>query len=412
VLAGVTALLGATTGFFPALPLSFGGLPLVIGTAMVPAVAVVAGRYLTGRGSLSDATIGGLGAVGILATHTSEVPLLALFLAPMVAEALLRRRLNLSTALRRAATFGAWCALLAAPTLPRVAGGAAERSGIDEGRAASLTTALEAFRSVVGHGAADLLGLLALAGLGLCLVRRRHLALVATAGAVLGLYAVATGVHGPLRAITVPWYQHPGRIALNLVLLIPFFAALALMELAPALWARGRERAGALVPALVLAAALAMAGFSTSAGDLRTLFRERSIVDADARAAFVYLKSATRPGERVLNDANTDGSVWMYPFAGVVPLLGLEPARLTESWRERVWLLENLPARGRDVRVDQYLRKYKVRFIYFDDRTFTDQHHHVDGEAIRATPGVCPRFSRGTVRVYEIVDPTACRTPV
>ncbi|HYH50839.1 MAG TPA: DUF6541 family protein [Acidimicrobiia bacterium] len=412
VLAGVTALLGATTGFFPVLPMSFGGLPLVIGTSMVPAVAVVAGRYLNGRGSLRDAAVGGLGAIGVLATHTSEAPLLGLFLAPVLAEAVLRRRLRPSDALRRAAIFGAWCAILAAPTLPRVAGGAAERSAIDEGHAASLGKAFGAFRAVVGTGAADVLGLLALVGVGLCLVRRRHLPLVATTGAVLGLYVVATAVRGPLRAVTVPWYQHPGRIALNLVLLIPFFAALALVEFGPVLWARRRERAGGFVPVVGLAAALAVAGFSASADDLRSLFRERSIVDTDARAAFAYLKTAVNPGERVLNDAITDGGVWMYPFAGVVPLLGLQPAKLTDSWNERVWLVENLPSLGRDPRVEQALRKYNVRFVYFDDRTFTDNPHHVDGAALGATPGLCPRFSQGTVRVYEVVSPPDCSTPL
>ena len=42
--AGLSALLGAATGFFPLLPLSFGGLALVVGMAMVP----VEGRVAAG----------------------------------------------------------------------------------------------------------------------------------------------------------------------------------------------------------------------------------------------------------------------------------------------------------------------------------------------------------------------------
>jgi hypothetical protein len=415
VLGGLAALFGATIGFVPVLPLSFGGLPLTIGLAMLPAVAVVAGRYLAEKGALPvDAAIAGFGAVGILATHSSEIPLLALFLAPVVVEALLRRRLRPVTLLRRAAVFGGWCVLLAAPTLPLLAGGTAERSGIDEGRTASLGTALGALRSVVGQGAADIVALLALVGVVLCLWRRRHLPVVATTAAVLGLYAIASGVRGPLRAFTVPWYQHPGRIALNLVLLIPFFAALTLMELGPGLWARIRqqERGPALLPVLTLAGALGLGGLAVAAGNMRTLFRERVVVGAEAKAAFAYLSTVVHPGERVLNDANTDGSMWMYPFEGVVPLLGLHPATATPSWRERIWLLENLPSLPHDPRVGEYLRKYRVRFVYFDDRTFTDNPHHVDGEAVRTTPGLCLRFSQGTVRVYEIVGPSDCPTPV
>ena len=410
LLAGLAALLGATIGFFPVLPLSFGGLPLVIGLAMVPAVAVAAGRYLTGAGSLPDAAIVAFGAVGILATHTSEVPLLALFLGPVLAEAVLRSRVSLAVLARRVAILAAAVVLLTAPTLPLIAGGTDERSGIDEGRTASLGDALGALRAVVGQGGADVVAVLALVGVGLCLRRRRHLPVVATTAAILGLYAVASGVHGPLRAVTVPWYQHPGRIAMNLVLLIPFFAALALVELGPALVARGRERAG-FAPAVLVAGALALAGFSTGAANMRTLFHERVVVGADAEAGFAYLEAVVQPGERVLNDANTDGSMWMYPFRGVVPLLGLRPARSTPSWDERVWLIENLPAIDRDPRVRELLRTYNVRHVYFDDRTFSHNPHHVDGEALRNTAAFCPRFSRGTVRVYEIVGPPGCPAP-
>lgn len=412
LLAGVAGLLGATIGFFPVLPLSFGGLPLVIGLAMVPAVAVAAGRYLTGAGSLPDAAIVAFGAVGILATHTSEIPLLALFVGPVLAEAVLRRRVRMVTLVRRVAILTAACALLTAPTLPLIAGGTAERSGIDEGRTASLGSALGALRAVVGEGGADVVAILALVGLGLCLWRRQHLPVVATTAIILVLYAVASGVHGPLRAITVPWYQHPGRIAMNLVLLIPFFAALALVELGPALWSWGRERADGPVPAVVVAVALAVAGSSTGAANMRTLFHERVVVDADAKAAFAYLKTVVQPGERVLNDANTDGSMWMYPFSGVVPLLGLRPARSTPSWHERVWLIENLPAIDRDPKVREILRKYNVRHVYFDDRTFPRNPHHVDSAALRNAASFCPRFSRGTVRVYEIVEHSDCPTPI
>jgi hypothetical protein len=411
LLAGVAALLGATIGFFPVLPLSFGGLPLVVGLAMVPAVAVTAERYLTGAGSLPDAGIVAFGTVGILATHTSEVPLLALFVVPVLAEAVLRHRVRLAILVRRLAVLGAACVLLTAPTLPLIAGGTAERAGIDEGRTASLGDALSALRAVVGGGGADVVAVLALVGVGLCLRRRRHLPVVATMAIILGLDAVASGVHGPLRVLTVPWYQHPGRIAMNLVLLIPFFAALTLVELVPSLWARGRQRADGLVPGVLVAVALAFAGFATGATDMRTLFHERVVVGADAKAAFAYLRTVVQPGDRVLNDANTDGSMWMYPFEGVVPLLGLRPARSTPSWEERVWLIENLPAIDRDPRVRELLRTYDVRHVYFNDRTFSRNPHHVDGEALRNTAAFCPRFSRGTVRIYEIVGPSDCPTP-
>lgn len=408
LLAGLTALLGATTGFFPLLPLSFGGLPLVIGLAMVPAVAVVAGRYLTGDGPPADGAVGALGAVGILATHTSEIPLLAMFLAPAVIEAVWRRRATIRAVARRVAAFGLTCAVLTAPTLRLIAGGTAERSGIDEGRVASFRHALSNFRAIVGGGGADIVLLLAAVGVAVCVRRRRHLALLTTTAGVLGLYLIATGVQGPLRAVTVPWYQHPGRVALNLVLIIPFFAALAVAETLPALWARRAEAGNALVPVVGLTVALALAGFATAAGDLRVLFRERAVVGPDAQAAFSYLKTHVTAGQRVLNDGNTDGAMWMYAFDGVDPLLGLQPANPGPSWNDRLWLVTHLTDLGRDPQVRAGLDRYAVRYVYWDDRTFKDNPHHLDGRALLGTPGLCQVFRQGSVHLLEVTDQPAC----
>ena len=410
LLAGLAALLGATIGFFPVLPLSFGGLPLVIGLAMVPAVAVAAGRYLTGAGSLPDAAIVAFGAVGILATHTSEVPFLALFLGPVLAEASAcgpgeprRPTPGGSRSWRRRSC-------CSPPTLPLIAGGTDERSGIDEGRTASLGDALGALRAVVGQGGADVVAVLALVGVGLCLRRRRHLPRrrhhrghPRALRRRLRRTRSPPGRHGAVVPASRSYRHEPGPSD-------PLLRCARPGRTGPALVARGRGRAG-FAPAVLVAGALALAGFSTGAANMRTLFHERVVVGADAEAGFAYLEAVVQPGERVLNDANTDGSMWMYPFRGVVPLLGLRPARSTPSWDERVWLIENLPAIDRDPRVRELLRTYNVRHVYFDDRTFSHNPHHVDGEALRNTAAFCPRFSRGTVRVYEIVGPPGCPAP-
>ena len=408
LLAGVTALLGGTTGFFPLLPLSFGGLPLVIGTAMVPAVATVIAGYLVGGGSVAQAALGAVGAVGILATHTSEIPLLALFLAPFAVAAVLSRRRAFPAVARRTAILGLIALLLTAPTLSQIAGGTSERSGIDEGRVASLGQAFTILRSVVGGGGADVVALIAVAGVGLCLYRRRHTPLVATTAGMLGLFVVAAGVHGPLRALTVPWYQHPGRLALNLVLVIPFFAAFAITELLPALWARRAMASNPLTPVLALAGVLAFAGSAGGGADLRVLFRERVLIGSDAESAFAFLKANVAPGERVLNDGNTDGGMWMYPFDGVVPLMGLQPANPGPSWEERAWLVGHLADLGQDPKVRAELDRYDVRFVYWDERSFEGNPHRLDIPTLEDHPLLCERFKRGSVRVMEVAAQPGC----
>jgi|GEM_PF-4087808 len=412
--AGLTALLGGTTGFFPLLPLSFGGLPLVVGLAMVPSVAMILVEHLSGRDTLAAAGLGALGSVAIVGTHTSELPLLAIIVGCTALALLMRHRVTIIRLLQRAAVAGVLFVVLVAPSLGSLAGGTSERSAIDEGHPTSIIGALVNLRGIVAQGGADFLALAAIVGVVVCLRRRWHTGLLAAAGCNLALFMIASCIQGPLRAVTVPWYQHPGRIALNFVLFIPFFAALGLVELAPAVARRCQptRSVGDPAPALTIAVLLAVAGFAAGTSDLGILFRDRVVVGPDALAAFSYLKAHVQPKERVLNDANTDGSMWMYAFDGVVPLLGLTPAIHTESYTERLWLMTNLPSLGRDPRVAEYLQKYDVHYIYFDDRTFTQNPHHISGDALRTMGGLCEVFHRGTVHVYGITGSASCGSGV
>lgn len=408
---GLAALLGSVIGFVPILPMSFGGLPLVIGLAMVPGVATLCGRYLLQGTDRGDALVGVLGLVGVLATHTSEIPLLAILLGCSAVESWVRKDVSLGTLVRRGAVLGSLCLLLVAPILPSLVGGTSERSGIDERAAVPIGRAVANLRDlVVLQPGFEVFALLAAVGVVLCIKRRRHLGVVGGGGVILLLYFIAACHDGPLSALTVPWYQHPGRVALNFAVLVPFFAALALHDLGPVLrrviaddGAKPRAR-----PAVLVAALFAVLAVMLNSNALRTLLQDRVLVGSDAREAFAYLRTQVEPGERILNDGNTDGAMWMYAYEGLVPVMGLHPARPGPSWEERVWLLENLPRLGEDPRVDEALEKYNARFVYFDLRTFPENPHHIDGKALEDTPRVCERLRRGTVRVLEIVSEPGC----
>lgn len=412
LVAGLAALLVGAVGFFPFLPMEWGGIALIAGVALVPAGTVVVARFLLHGGGWAEASTAALVVVGIFATHSSEVPLLVLIAGSILAAAVLRSGgwQPLLAATRRALALGAVFVALLLPVLGSVTGGAAERSGIgvDENLFHTPASALVAIGRLVSFPRRlDALALLALIGAALCLWRRRHLALVGAAACLVALSVVAATVEGPLRVITLPWYHQAGRIAYNLVILVPVFAALALAAGAShlgRLLARGSATARLGVPAVTaIAVLLGVMASSVHAPVIRSIFQKHALTDSDAVAAFFYLNSSLRTGERVLNDVNNDGGLWMYAFTNVPPVFGLEPARPDRSWRERLWLLDHLPDHGSDPRVAKLVEKYRVRFVYLNDRHFTDHPHRLSVEALGTRPGICERLRQGTSHVFEVV---------
>lgn len=413
-LAGLTVLLLAGVSFFPLGPVSFGGIALIAGVAIVPAASVVTAQYLIG-GGWADGALAALAAVGIFATHTSEIPLLALVSGSLLLDAALRRRGRrlIVVAAGRALALGVGCTVLLLPVLGSVAGGAAERTDLEEAPIVPFASGLRIFIRIMQLPRRfDMLALLALAGLVLCLWQRRHFAMIFTFVPLFVLYVVASSVEGPLRALTFPWYRQSGRIGLNLVLLLPFFAASALIAAGPRLGKLARRRhspaKAGIFAITTVAAILAVIGSIDNAANIRRIFDKDVIVDENSLLAFTYLEANVRPGERVLNEVNIDGGLWMYAFRGVRPLFFLNPPRPGSSWQERVWLLTHLPDLGTDPKVAALLDKHEVRLIYLNDRHFVDHPHVLRLEALRATPSLCERFHRGTSHVFEVVPGGAC----
>lgn len=416
LVAGLAVILYAGLGFFPFLPVRWGMIALIVGVAMVPAAAVVLARYLRVGGERVQACTAALAAVGIFATHPSEVPLLLLLTGSLLAQTALQSGgwALLRVATRRAVVLGTICLAMLLPILGSVMSGASERSGIDGGPEHTLAAAsVGLIRQLSFPRRVDALALLALVGLGFCLWRRRHFAMVFTLASLLALCLVAAVVDGPLRGLTAPWYNQSPRIAYNLVLVVPFFAAVALATTASAqrrqLGPFGLTSRARVAAAITLASVLAVTGSLSNIEVVRYAFRGDVLVDADSLAAFSYLDASVRTDEQVLNDVNSDGGLWMYAFHGIAPALALDPAEPNESWRERLWLLAHLPDLGPHPQVEALLAKYRVRFVYLNDRHFVDDFpHYLSAVELQSTPGICERFHRGTSHVFEVVPSGDC----
>jgi hypothetical protein len=388
----------------PQLPVTqmfWGGAPLIVGMALLPAVVDAAVGSVrdasTTRARIAVGAALGLAVVGLFFAHTTEV-LTAVLLTVCLAFGTAAQRGPWVAALRRPSVLvalvgsTALVALLAlAPYARRLVGGVGERAGwlptpVD-GAGDALSTLLD---HLVGptRGLLVVLGALVVVG-AVVGVRRRLLGgwLWFTAVVVaLGL-ALAFGWPGST-LLTTPWYRDLDRIAYHLVYPGVVMAALggwwparalrdALRRTSAFSGPRGRSAAAAVVLVLVGVLPLAMVlreSVDRATGTFTGIaggFPGGSLAGPDARAAFAWLAANTEPGDRVLNEF-ADGSAWMYAEERVLPLFGAKVAAFPDQWGDREYLLAHAADYRIDPRVRELMDEWDVRYAYLGGRLFPD----------------------------------------
>ncbi len=385
----------------PVTALFWGGAPLVVGMALLPAVVDSA------VGSVRDATTTrrrtrsgvalGLAVVGLFFTHTTELVVAAL-LTLCLAFGVARERAAWLDALRRprvlVALVGSTAlvtALALAPYARRLVGGLGERTGFEPSPALDLSAAIARLADyLVGPTTAVLLVLGALLVVGLVVgVRRRLL------GGWLWFVAAIVVIGLPLAfrwpgsvVLTTPWYRDFDRVAYNLVYPGAIVAGFGAWWLGRAVrdalrrttaLSGPRGRVVASVAALLLVGALPVAVVLQESSDRATGtftgvdggFPGGSLAGADARAAFAWLADNTEPGQRVLNEF-ADGSAWMYAEERVLPLFGAKVAAFPGQWGDREYLLAHAADYRTDPKVRELMAEWDVRYAYLGGRLFPD----------------------------------------
>jgi len=129
------------------------------------------------------------------------------------------------------------------------------------------------------------------------------------------------------------------------------------------------------------------------------------------------LHEHARPGDTILNDVNslgitTDDSVWMYAQRRLRPLFGFAQSTNTgfalpnraarRDLLDRMFLLEHLGVLDRSRRVQHLARRYRVRWVYFDERSITVFRHTLDLGGLLANAQLRPVFREGPVHVFEV----------
>ncbi len=420
--AGFAAILGALFSMFPYKPIAWGGVTLVVGVALLPAVVVLLDRTITRRLTLASGLLAALCVMSVLALHNSQMPMLGALVALLLLEdaATARSWRLLGEGIVRLAIVGVGALILFAPTLLSFVGGVSERSEFRDTTLVPLDFMLGELVTLNAYvpSSQGWLMMLALLGAGLLVWRHRLAWVIGAAGVFFLVVAAAVSDSGLVGAVTFAWYRQPERIAYYLVYFIPVLGGVAVGAACTAvagLGARWRWTRGWLLPvtAVLGLGVVALVGGSNGARVNRdlvtTAYTQYAPVGPAQVAAFHWLGRHAPERGLVVTDGNTDGSVWMYAFSDANPLFGAYPQRdspfFDQSVRDREYVREHLTQLGHDARLARLLRKYRIRYVYFGERTFHGAEHTFSLDALRSTPGLREVYDRDGAHVFRISGP-------
>jgi hypothetical protein len=398
------ALAACAVPYFPFGQVNWGPVPLVVAVALVPGVALAVLDVADRAGLLLAA----VAVAGLLAIHVTE----ALVAAAMVGLVVLARRRPILVPLRDGVIVAVGALLLVAPLVGElVAGGASRPQGPSRGDGPMTALVSSLAQPFVPSGWSNpvfffcsLLAACVLLVVSFVGARRawRHpygRAVTLLIGMLVGLAVLARVTRGGL--LTSPWYGNGDRLEAQSAALLPVLLGVGLERLIP----RAREGGLARIAAVVvgLSATFVMVqGVVTAEQDLGAF----SVVTSADRLAFAWLAEHARPGELVLND-HRDGSVWMVEATSgtAQPMFAGKPGGGYEAypeWADRLYLRDHVADIATDPRVRATAERWRVRYVFFGERTFGDAPRLLDADALSRVPGVVEVFHSGSVRVFEL----------
>lgn len=373
----------------PAMPtgqLAWGGIAVVAGLALAPSVAdevlgLLDVEHPTRTAELGAGLALGLAAVGMFATHSSELVTVAVIvLSLLLGDKALRPML----ARWRVALLPGVIAfvVLVGVTLPWLGdlrAGAGERYLVAASHDMTLGAVADKLPGYAFGPVPVSWRLAALAVLGAVAALRRGAAGWLWLALVVVLLSTAVGMSWPgADLVGSPWYSNLNRTALMLAYPTAALAGYGTWWLARSTrdaLARVGPRALATAAGLAVVALLAGVLARTTYADARTSFAEddgdgtgRSLATADARDSWGWLAAHVGPTDRVLNEWS-DGSGWMYADNGLAPLVPqkLEPDQLDD---DRGHLLTHADRITTDERAREIAARLGVRYAYIGPRRF------------------------------------------
>lgn len=386
--------------------------PFVAGLALLPGV-LAAGRLLIERGPFVRSAVAiALGVTGVVAMHPSLAFILLVYVLTLAVALVFR----LEPVRWRSAglPLAVTAVLTAIVLLPVVLPARAQSTGVQGARWPEFATQAEGFGQVLLFSPTTTepqwwLGLTALVGLLLMVLRRRLLWVVAAYFVIGAAYAATASLDSELvNTLSGPFYNDAWRLAAPL----PLAGAFAVGEAVVAFtaWVTPRVRLGTSWPALVgvgTASVVVLGLLGNGAYMDRNIERlgwpygDGPTVSAGEREAYEWLADHVQPDEKVMND-RLDGSVWMYSFSGVQPMVMTFYGAPPRSPADR--LQNRLNQMDRNDSIRRLLDEENVRYVVVGEGFVRPEHRRAPGmRYLTGVDGLERVFRNDDAIVYEVV---------
>jgi hypothetical protein len=405
---------------FPAFPYYvayWGGLTMIAGVAMIPAVVDAAVGARDDGPWWSAGALFGAAFLGLFEVHNTEVVPVVIVVA-----VLMLLPWGVGWWERLLAAVPAWLAgagvflVVALPQAPTLAANASSRVVAAPLRPLSSGDAWgNAATTFVGFGSVSrgALAVLVLVGV-VAAVRLRAAGWIVGAAVFVVLTFASARRYSWADTLTAAWYTRWDRVVIDEVFFLAAFAGAGVVVTIAGLHALTRRITPsriALVGActVVIALVVSLALVPQWRGDrakLRLAFSGASNVDAGQRAAFRFLGTHVARGDRVLNDITQD-SGWMYAEDDVSPLFAMAVHAFPPAdWGLRVYLMRNAAHLATNPRLAQVADHWRVEWAYVSSQLFPLRTTLLKVNPLLHSPAWRLVFHSGTAWVFERVHVT------
>jgi hypothetical protein len=386
--------------------------PFVAGLALLPGV-LAAGRLLLERGPfVRSAVVIALGITGVVAMHPSLAFILLVYVLTLAVALVLRlepvrwRSVGLPLVVT--------AVLTVIVLLPVVLPARAQSAGVQGAKWPEFVTQAEGFGQVLLFSPVSTepqwwLGLAALIGVVIMVLRRRLLWVLAAYLLIGAAYAATASLDNELvNTLSGPFYNDAWRLAAPL----PLAGAFAVGEAVVAFttWLTPRLRLGTSWPALagVTTASVLVLGLLGNGAymnhNIERLgwpYGDGPTVSTGEREAYEWLAEHVQPGEKVMND-RLDGSVWMYSFSGVEPMVftfyGAEPRSAADRLQNRLNQLD------RNDSIRRLVDEENVRYVIVGEGVVRPEMKRAPGmKYLMSVDGLERVFRNDDAVIYEVV---------
>lgn len=353
-------------------------LPFMLGIALLPVLPVLLARYLDRPGAATGFALV-LGAVGLLAVHTSAVFSSVLFAVPLLAFRWWRHGRQARREVVALAAAGGVAAVVALPHLLGAFGRAVSPYPYGGWRSErSIWSAFGELFDFRTAGGVSHLALLVVAVIGILSYRRlarlRWLAFAAAITAVFWVLVAAVDT-GFVIALTRPWWDDPLRLMAIAAIPMTVLAAHGVSEVQR--WLRERLDATVFQPRelhpsarAATAAAVAVGLFCLASGGFYVRSNAELVGEHTGRGEVVISRGEARamlelgrlaePGDWAMND-RYDGTVWSYALGGVRTVAGHFGGALLP--RDAQLLAARFNAFSGDPQVRAAVQRLKLRWV-------------------------------------------------